>query len=202
MFYKTTDPLPLPHSPLSAIISPRPIAWITTRGKNGHVNLAPYSFFNMVAYSPPQIMIASIGTKEDRPRGKDTLAQAEDTGYLCINIAGYDDREAVNASSANFGAEIDEAAHLNLTLEECQTIPCPRLANAPASLECRLTQVLQLEGKANFMMIAQIKAVHLRDDCITDGGRFDVTRFRPLTRLGYMDFGSIAEVFAMNRPKL
>lgn len=202
MFYRTRDPLPLPRNPFSAIVSPRPIAWITTRGGDGQVNLAPYSFFNAVAYSPPQVIVASVGNKPDRARGKDSFAHAHETGVLCINIAGHDDREALNASSADFGREVNEADHLGLRLEECRTIPCPRLADAPASLECRLTQVVELEGKDNLMMVARVEAVHLRDDCLTGEGRFDVTRFRPLTRLGYQDFGSIDSVFPMRRPRV
>ncbi|MBE3638525.1 flavin reductase family protein [Mangrovicoccus algicola] len=202
MFYRTAQGSPLPRDPLTAIVSPRPIAWITTRGGDGRINLSPYSFFNAVAYTPPQVIVASIGNKADREIGKDTFAQASETGVLCINIAGYEDRDALNASSAPFPAAVDEAAHLGLELAECETIDCPRLAHAPAALECRLTRTLDLEGEANRLMIARIEAIHLRDDCLDGDGRFDVTRFRPLTRLGYSDFGAITEVFRMPRPKL
>lgn len=201
MFYLTSDPVPLSRNPFSAIVSPRPIAWITTRGADGQANLSPYSFFNAVAYHPPQVIVSSVGSKPDRARGKDTFTQATETGVFCINIAGYDDREAVNASSADYPRDVDEAARLGLPTEECRTIPCPRLVHAPASLECRLTQVIELEGQGNLLMIARVEAIHLRDDCLTDDGRFDITRFRPLTRLGYLDFGSIDEVFPMSRPK-
>ncbi|WP_138469189.1 flavin reductase family protein [Poseidonocella sp. HB161398] len=202
MFYRIADDRPLPRDPLTAIVSPRPIAWITTRGADGQVNLSPYSFFTAVAYSPPQVIVSSIGNKPDRDAGKDTFAQASATGMLCINIAGYEDREAVNASSAPFPAGVNEAAHLGLELAECETIDCPRLAGAAASLECRLIQVVDLEGEANRLMIARIEAIHLRDDCVTEEGRFDVTRYKPLTRLGYADFGAIETVFAMPRPRL
>jgi flavin reductase (DIM6/NTAB) family NADH-FMN oxidoreductase RutF len=202
VFYRTDEPLPLPRNPFSAIVSPRPIAWITTRGRDGHVNLAPYSFFNAVAYEPPQVIVASIGGKPDRQRGKDSLSQAEETGVLCINIAGFDQREALNASSADFPREVNEAEHLGLRLEECRTIPCPRLADAPASLECRITRIIPLAGKANLMMLAEVQAIHLRDDCIDEQGHFDVTRFRPLSRLGYLDFASVDSVFQMRRPRV
>ncbi len=202
MFYRTSGDRPLKRDPLTAIVSPRPIAWITTRGTDGQVNLAPYSFFTAVAYTPPQVIVASVGNKPDRAVGKDSFAQASATGVLCINIAGHDDREALNASSAPFPADVNEAAHLGLELAECEMIGCPRLAHAPASLECRLTQVIELEGEANRLMVARIEAVHLRDDCIDEDGRFDVTRFKPLTRLGYSDFGAIETVFRLPRPKL
>ena len=82
MFYRVSDPLPLPRDPFTAIVAPRPIAWITTRGTDGRVNLAPYSFFTAVAYRPPQIVISSIGSKSDRALGKDSLGNAVDTGVL------------------------------------------------------------------------------------------------------------------------
>lgn len=202
MFYRTDEPLPLPRDPFAAIVSPRPVAWITTRGTQGEVNLSPYSFFNAVAYAPPQVIVASIGGKPDRAIGKDTLTLAQESGVFCINIAGYEDREALNQSSASYGAGVNEAALLHLPLEECRTIDCPRLVQAPAALECRLTQVVALEGESNFLMIARVEAVHLRDDCLTEDGRLDITRYRPLTRLGYQDFAAIDEVFAMRRPKV
>ncbi|MGE4371909.1 MAG: flavin reductase family protein [Xanthobacter sp.] len=202
MFYLTKDGPGLPRDPFSAIISPRPIAWISSRGADGATNLAPYSFFNAVAYTPPQIMVSSIGKKADRARGKDSFSHISETGVFCVNIAGYDDREALNQSSADYPREISEFEALRLEMAECETIACPRLAHAPASLECRLTQILELEGAHNLLVLARVEAIHLRDDCISPEGRFDVTRFRPLTRLGYMDFASIDSVFAMKRPKL
>lgn len=202
MFYRTDEPLPLARDPFSAIVSPRPVAWITTRGQSGEINLAPYSFFNAVAYNPPQVVVASVGSKPDRNEGKDTLTLARQTGVLCINIAGYEDREALNRSSAAYPAETNEAELLDLQLAECRVIDCPRVAMAPASLECRLNEVIALQGESNFLMIAQVVAVHLRDDCLTAEGRLDVTRYRPLTRLGYQDFSAIDTVFPMRRPQI
>lgn len=202
MFYLTKDGSGLPRDPFSAIVSPRPIAWISTRGAGGASNLAPYSFFNAVAYSPPQIVVSSIGGKPDRPRGKDSFSHIAETGVFCVNIAGLADREALNASSAAYPADRSEFEALGLEQAECATIDCPRLAGAPAALECRLTQTLELEGAENLLIVARVEAVHLRDDCLTDEGRFDVLRYRPLTRLGYQDFAAVAELFQMRRPKL
>lgn len=202
MFYQTKDGSGLRIDPLTAIVSPRPIAWISTRGSDGSTNLSPYSFFTAVAYAPPQIVVSSVGGKPDRPTGKDSLSNILDTGVFCVNIAGYDDREALNASSAPFARDQSEMDLLNLPVEPCRLIDCPRLAAAPASLECRLTQHVPLEGENNHLIVARIEAIHLRDDCMTQDGRFDVTRYRPLTRLGYSDFASIDSVFRMARPKV
>ena len=86
MFYRPEDGHGLPHNPFNAVITPRPIGWISTRGSDGHDNLAPYSFFNGVAYVPPQVMFSSTGSKSDRAVGKDSLTQLRDTGVFCVNI--------------------------------------------------------------------------------------------------------------------
>ncbi|MEM7490237.1 MAG: flavin reductase, partial [Pseudomonadota bacterium] len=85
MFYRPEDGHGLPHNPFNAIVSPRPIGWIATRGTMGD-NLAPYSFFNAVAYVPPQVMFASTSAKPDRDGTKDSVAQIRETGVFCVNI--------------------------------------------------------------------------------------------------------------------
>lgn len=202
MFYRTAEGSGLPRDPFAALVSPRPIAWISTRGADGRTNLAPYSFYNAVAYTPPQVIVASVGAKPDRPAGKDTFAHIQATGVFCINVAGFEDRAALNASSAAYPAGDSEIEALGLAVAECRAIDCPRLASAPAALECRLTRVLDLEGQDNRLIIARVEAVHIRDELLTEAGMLDVTRYRPLVRLGYQDFGAIGHVFAMKRPRL
>ncbi|PTQ66688.1 flavin reductase family protein [Celeribacter persicus] len=202
MFYLTKEGSGLPRDPFAAIVSPRPIAWISTRSATGATNLAPYSFFNAVAYTPPQVIVSSIGGKPDRAKGKDSYSHILETGVFCINIAGFEDRDALNASSAGYPADQSEFEALGLKAAECESIDCPRLADAPAALECRLTQTIDLEGAGNLMVLARVEAIHLRDDCLTEEGRFDVLRYKPLTRLGYQDFASIDKLFQMRRPKL
>ena len=85
MFYKPSEGHGLPHNPFNAIVAPRPIGWISTRGTLGD-NLAPYSFFNAVAYVPPQVMFASTTTKPDRDNTKDTVAQIRESGVFCVNM--------------------------------------------------------------------------------------------------------------------
>ena len=81
----------------------------------------------------------------------------------------------------------------------CTEIPCSRVAPAPANLECRMTEIVTLKGENNFMVLGEVVGVHLRDDCLVDG-MLDVTRFQPLTRLGYRDYSRITEVFSLKRP--
>jgi flavin reductase (DIM6/NTAB) family NADH-FMN oxidoreductase RutF len=199
MFYRPENGHNLPHNPFNAIVTPRPIAWVSTRGADGADNLAPYSFFNAVAYVPPQVMFASTSAKDDRDGTKDSVANIRDTGVFCINIVEYAMRDAMNQTSGPWGADIDEFALAGVEKAECDTIACPRVAQAPASLECRLTQIVQLPGAANFTVFGQVTGVHMRDDCVVDG-IFDVTRFTPLTRLGYQDYSVIRDTFRLKRP--
>lgn len=199
MFYRPENGHGLPHNPFNAIVAPRPIGWISTRGTAGE-NLAPYSFFNAVAYVPPQVMFASTGTKPDRPGTKDSVAQILESGVFCVNIATGDLRDALNASSAPLPAGASEFAAAGIATAECSTIACPRVAGAAASLECRMTQVLPLAGQANYAVFGVVTGVHIHDDCVVDG-RFDP---RPaggwIARLGYKDYAAVTELFTMDRP--
>lgn len=199
MFYEPKDGHGLPHNPFNAVVTPRPIGWISTRGADGRDNLAPYSFFNAVAYVPPQVMFASTGTKPDRDGTKDSVAQIRETGVFCVNVVEYAARDAMNRSAGPWPRDVDEFTDAGIPREECRMIACARVAQAPAALECRLTQIVQLAGAANFMVLGEVVGIHLRDDCLRDG-LFDVTRFQPLARLGYRDYTAVAEVFAMPRP--
>lgn len=199
MFYRPADGHGLPHNPFNAIVAPRPIGWISTRDGQGRNNLAPYSFFNATAYVPPQVMFTSTTTKADQGDTKDSVANIRETGVFCVNVVEEAMRDAMNASSATLPKDADEFAHAGIEAAECETINCPRVAHAPASLECRLTQIIALEGEFNWMVLGEVTGIHMRDDCLRDG-RFDVLAFRPLTRLGYRDYSVIRDVFELARP--
>ncbi len=199
MFYKPEDGHGLPHNPFNAIVSPRPIGWISTRGADGSENLAPYSFFNAVAYVPPQVMFASTSSKPDRGDTKDSVSNIRDTGVFCVNVVEYAMRDVMNVSSGPWPREVDEFEKAGVERVACETIACSRVANAPANLECRLTQIVKLEGAANFAVFGEVVGIHLRDDCLVDG-MFDVTTFNPLARLGYRDYTKVSDLFSLKRP--
>ncbi|GAB5449610.1 flavin reductase family protein [Gymnodinialimonas sp.] len=199
MYYRPADGHGLPHNPFNAIVSPRPIGWISTRGAGGADNLAPYSFFNAVAYVPPQVMFSSTSAKEDRGDTKDSVANIRETGVFCVNIVEYAAKDAMNETSGPWPATEDEFARASIARAECTEIACSRVADAPANLECRVTQIVKLEGAHNFAVFGEVVGVHIREDCLVDG-LFDVTRFNPLTRLGYRDYSVIREVFSLSRP--
>jgi len=199
MFYRPEDGHGLAHNPFNAVVTPRPIGWISSRGGDGQDNLAPYSFFNAVAYVPPQVMFASTSAKPDRGDTKDSVANIRDTGAFCVNIVEYGMRDAMNLTSGPWPRETDEFEKAGIERAPCETIACSRVANAPANLECKLTQVVQLPGEANFVVFGEVTGVHLRDDCVHDG-MFDVTVFQPLARLGYRDYARVTELFSLQRP--
>jgi flavin reductase (DIM6/NTAB) family NADH-FMN oxidoreductase RutF len=199
MFYEPKDGHGLPHNPFNAIVTPRPIGWISTRGTDGRDNLAPYSFFNAVAYVPPQVMFASTSTKPDRDGTKDTVGNIIDTGVFVVNVVSYALKDAMNTTSGPWARTDDEFALADLEKAEAQTINCPRVAAAPASLECKMTQIIDLAGDHNKMVIGEVVGIHMNDACLKDG-IFDVTTFNPLARLGYKDYSTVRDLFSLNRP--
>lgn len=200
MFYKPENGHGLPHNPFNALIVPRPIAWISTRDASGNDNLAPYSFFNGVAYEPPQVMFATTSSKPDRKMGKDTLDNIRQTGVFCVHMVSENLTEAMNISAAGFGREVNEFDTVGLERKPCETIAATRLPAVPAALECKLTQITTLPGQANHVCFGEVTGIHLRDDCIVNG-LFDITCARPLARLGYRDYSVIRDKFTLTRPE-
>ena len=195
MFYTPEDGHALPHDPLNALVAPRPIAWISTLSPDGVANLAPYSYFNLLAPNPPQVMFSSHDPKTNGQE-KDTITNVRNTGVFCVNLVEYSQRFNMQVTARDLPAETDEAALAGLTTVPCETIPCPRLPDAPAALECRLTQLVPLKGHQNTMAVGEVLGIHLREDLLT-AGRFDHKKFSALARLGYKDFTRVRDVFTL-----
>lgn len=190
MFYRPAEGHGLPHSPFNAIVAPRPIGWISTRGSRGD-NLAPYSFFNAVAYTPPQVIFAG--------GAKDSLRNIQETGVFAANVVGQAQWQAMNQTSARLPHGTDEFTHAGVEKAECVEIACPRVALAPATLECRLQQVVTLEGGQDFLVIGTVVGVHIREEFLTEG-RFDLVKAGVMARLGYMDYLQVTELMTLARP--
>ena len=204
MYYEPDkrDRTRLPHDPFKAIVTPRPIGWISTLGPDGVANLAPYSFFNAIASDPPMVMFASGGAQ--RPDGrKDSHRNAEETGEFVVNIVPYALKDAMSASSATFASDADEFAAAGLAKAPSVLVKPPRVAAAPASLECRTERILHLPARAgqppNVVVFGLVLGVHIDDRVIVEG-RIDVRAFRPVARLGYFDYTSVESVFSMDFP--
>lgn len=199
MYYDPSKGHGLPHNPFNAIVSPRPIGWVSTRSKDGIDNLAPYSFFNAVAYTPPQVMFSATSAKTDQDGTKDTVANIRETGVFCVNIVSEKQLSEMNKSSQALSKEIDEFEFSDIEKQECNAINCPLVAGGPAALECKMTEIVKLSGQANFAVFGQVIGVHMRDDCIIDG-RFEIKKYNPVSRLGYRDYAIIKDYFELRRP--
>lgn len=200
MFYETADNRHgLAHDPFKAIVAPRPIGWIGTKGRDGSLNLSPYSFFNAVSDRPKIVMFSSSGRK-------DTLRNATETGVFSVNYVSADLVAAMNASSIAVPYGTDEFALAGLTPVMGHLIDAPCVGEAYAVLECRVTEIHTLKmidgtDSDSHAVFGQVVAIHIDERVIRDG-RFDVALARPVTRLGYMDYAEVQPVFELQRPKL
>lgn len=180
-FYEPASGHGLPHDPFNAIVGPRPIGWISSQDAAGVLNLAPYSFFNAFNYTPPVIGFASIGRK-------DSLANIESTGEFVWNLATQDLAEAMNQSCAMVAPEVDEFALSGLTPAASRLVAPPRVAESPVSMECRLTQILQLRSAAGaeidtWLVLGEVVGVHIDRSLLRDG-IYDTANARHILRGG------------------
>ena len=192
------DDRTLPHNPLKAIVAPRPIGWISAMSRAGKLNLAPYSFFNAVG--DDMVAFSSTGRK-------DAMTFAEEGGDFVCNLATYDLREQMNASSAPLPRGESEFDFAGLTTAPSRKVRAPRVAEAAAALECRWLQtvpLVPLDGgeAANFLVIGQVVSIYIDDRFVVDG-LVDTAAMQPIQRGGYFDYFKVGPdaKFAMQRPK-
>jgi flavin reductase (DIM6/NTAB) family NADH-FMN oxidoreductase RutF len=166
-YYEPSQGHRLPHDPLNAIVAPRPIGWISSRGRSGIVNLAPYSFFNVFNYNPPIIGFSSSGWK-------DTVRNAHETGEFVWNLATRKIAESMNTTSAAVPYEHDEFALSGLTPTPSRRVAPPRVAESPVNFECKVTDIQQLKdhrGTAlqTWLVLGEVVAVHILNSLLKDG---------------------------------
>ncbi|NKC02783.1 flavin reductase family protein [Brucella haematophila] len=198
MFYEPKEGHPLPHNPFKAIVAPRPIGWIGTCSKNGAANLAPYSFFNAICDTPPMVMFSSSGIK-------DSVTFIEETGEFTTNLVSDHLKTHMNTSSVDAPRGTSEFDYAGLTRAPSKIIAAPRVKEAYASLECVAVDIRRLQDKEgkptdNYMVIGEVVGVHIDESILTDG-LVDITKVKPVTRLGYMDYATTESVYQMFRPK-
>jgi len=205
MFIDPADnmrPPPLKHSPFKALVVPRPIGWVTTMSAAGVLNLAPFSYFNAVCDAPPCVMYCVNGAHREGG-AKDSLMNVEETGEFVFNLATWDLREAMNATSAHVPRSVDEMAEAGLTAAPALKVKPPRVAESPAHFECRYLKTVDLPcatpGGHNAMVLGEVIGIHIDERVIVDG-LVDVRRFKPVARLGYMDYAVVEDFFTMRRP--
>lgn len=208
MFYSTTGDGPgyrdigLDHNPFTALVVPRPIGWISSISAAGIANLAPYSFFNAVSSRPPMVMFT---TSEASAQGgeKDTLGNIRETGHFVVNLATAAQQAEMNASSAPAPSEVDEFEAVKLEKLPGSAVAVPRVKGAPVHLECLLDRIVDLRepgsGVGSIMIIGRVVGVHIAEALIADG-KVDITRAKPIARLGYFDYSRVDETFDIPRP--
>ena len=163
---------------LTGLVIPRPIGWIGTKRDDGQLNLAPFSFFNAVSSQPP-IVLFSAGRHVDRP--KDSLAFAERSGVFTVNIVSEELADAMNKTSGSFDLDEDEFAIAGLTVVMGTVVDAPMVGEAPANLECRVVDVIDV-GAETRMVLGEVVMMHVREDAL-DGTRVDSDVLRAIGRL-------------------
>lgn len=186
----------LPIDPIKAIVGPRPIGWISSRSAAGVDNLAPYSFFNLFSESPHYVGFGSSGYKH-------SLDNIRSGKAFAVNVVSFALREPMNITSASVGADVDEFSLAGLEKTECRLIACARVKAAPAALECRLHQIVELPDDggqvSNWLVLGRVVGVHL-DEVFVRDGRVDTAAMQLIGRLGYADYVTAAPLWRMKRP--
>jgi flavin reductase (DIM6/NTAB) family NADH-FMN oxidoreductase RutF len=199
-FYEPGKGHGLPHDPFKAIVAPRPIGWITTVDPGGRVNLAPYSFYNAFCEAPPIVGFSSGGKK-------DSQCNIEATGEFVASLVTRKHAQAMSLTSAAFAHGVNEMERAGLAAAPSRLVRPPRVADAPAALECKLLLVLplkDLEGRltGSTLLLGQVVGVHI-DPALLKDGLFDIVAAGTIARCGYRgDYAAVTSVFEMLRPRL
>jgi len=181
---------------LVGAVVPRPVAWITTRGKDGVVNAAPFSSYNYVAHSPPMVAV-NIGSRDGQL--KDTARNIVETGEFVVNVATLDTMDAMHGTSADYPSEVSEIDALGIELLVAQRVAAPRIAASPIQMECRLERAIPLGRGLNTLYIGEVLLFHLSSR-VYDGRYVDSVKMRPISRLGGPLYAELGELH--NRPQL
>ena len=199
-FYEPSKGHGLPHNPFKAIVAPRPIGWISSIDKLGRVNLAPYSFFNAFAETPPVIGFCTSHVR------KDSVNNIDETGEFVANFCSAELAQEMNISSASVAPGVDEMKLAGLEATASTLVKVPRITRAIAALECILISTTQLKNAKGdlidtWLTLGEVVGVHINDEFLKDG-IFDTAAARPLGRCGYKgDYVEVNTLFEMIRPK-
>jgi flavin reductase (DIM6/NTAB) family NADH-FMN oxidoreductase RutF len=182
---------------LISVVVPRPIAWVSTIGADGIFNLAPFSFFNAVAGNPPTVMV-SVGRRAGQT--KDTLRNIQETGEFVVNIVDHALAEAMVQTSGEWPYEVNEFELAELETAPSLEIKPPRVAQAPAAMEARVSQIVPVEGADSTMILGRVLRFHLREGLLRPNGLVDASLLQPVARLGGSEYATLDGVFSMLRP--
>jgi flavin reductase (DIM6/NTAB) family NADH-FMN oxidoreductase RutF len=184
---------------LTSLVVPRPIAWVSTQSAAGARNLAPFSYFAAISATPFLVSV-SIGSRRGEP--KDTLRNIRETGAFCVNVVTEAQLPQMNATSGEYGAEVDEFVRAGLEAAQAEAVDAPYVADCPAVLECRLFKEVELEGSVNTLVIGEVLRVRLSDSApLIPATLFaDSVALRPVARLWGELYSTLGEIPALARP--
>lgn len=185
-------PAPEPYRLLTALVIPRPIAWVSTLDAEGRANLAPHSFFTVASGEPPIVQFTSVGRK-------DSLNNVEATGEFVVNLASRALLEPMNASAASVGPDVDEFELAGVTKATSSRVRPPRVAEAPAALECVLHQVIPVGN--SFVVMGCVVAATVEEKMLDEHGRPKEWLLDPLARLSGSRYVTYGETVNLARPQ-
>jgi flavin reductase (DIM6/NTAB) family NADH-FMN oxidoreductase RutF len=187
------------YNMLMAALNPRPIAWVSTVGKDGVFNLAPFSFFQAVSAKPP-VVCFSVASKRDG-RKKDTLCNIEWGKDFVLNSVNEDLAKAMNLTSTEFPPEMDEFKEAGLTPLKSELVKSPRVAESPINMECQVNQILQFGQSPEFssLIIGNVVRLHVKDQYCVDG-EVDGWKLMNIGRLWGKYYCRITDTFEMTMP--
>lgn len=203
-----TEKSPLPFSPFKASTVPRPIGWLSSVSTEGVENLAPYSQWQNLTFDPPMVMFSANQYPDGRR--KDTVLNAEETGWFVWNMATYALREAVNISamvldpSESEFDQIQQDSDVTITKQLADNYPIPMIAESPVKFECKYHSTHRVPGNSTVgtidIVFATVETIHVDDEVITVDGRLDISKIEPIARLGYFDYAVVRDTFEMRVP--
>lgn len=182
-------------------IIPRPTAFITSQSKEGVLNAAPFSYFNVVTSEPPMI---SISIQRKKSEYKDTSRNIIETGEFVVHISDEDYIEAINQTAANLPPEESELELTQLTTLASEKIKVPGVAEAKIRMECVLERLIELGGTPSSptcdLIIGKVVCFHIADE-LYESGRIDAEKLKPVSRLAGNNYSKLGEIFAIARPE-
>jgi flavin reductase (DIM6/NTAB) family NADH-FMN oxidoreductase RutF len=197
-----TQSSPLPHSPFKSCTVPRPIGWLSSVSPEGVENLAPYSQWQNLTFDPPMVMFSANQYPDGRR--KDTVLNAERSGWFVWNMATWDLREAVNISAMALPPEESEFDRAGVNRTYGELAPVPMVAESPVHFECRYLSTHRMAGNSNVgtidIVFAQVERIHIEDNVIRPDGKLDIARIKPIARMGYYDYAVVTDTFEMRIP--
>ncbi len=195
----TTDVVKV-YRTLVDVVTPRPIAWVTTIDSEGRVNLAPFSFFNAFGANPP-VVVFSPGLRRDGSK-KDTLLNLEIVPEFVLSAAVEELAEPMNATAKELPHGQSEAEYAGLVLEPATKVRPPRVAASPVHMECRVRQIVPIgDGPiAANLVIGEVLLIHVDDSVLDSSGHVDPRKLRTIARLGGDYYCRSTDLFEMKRP--